>query len=408
MKLSPELIQRLPKTDLHLHLDGSLRPGTLIELARRRGVELPSFTEEGLFELLFKENYASLTEYLKGFQYTVAVLQDEEALEQTAYELMEDNIREGVRYIEVRFAPQLHVHAGLTFQAVMQAVSRGLDRAASRYNRESAAIREGREPRYAYGIIACAMRKFEPFYSDFYKRIFDIHSFSSAKEVFKLASLELVRAMVDVRDRFGVPVVGFDLAGDEAGYPAMDFEEAYDFAHRHFMKKTVHAGEAYGPESIFQAISYLHADRIGHGYYLFSPEMIQSEEITDPAHYIERLANFIAERRITIEVCLSSNLQTNPKLGNLSRHSFTRMMAHSLSCTICTDNRLVSRTTVSREWQLALEHFPITFKDLRNLLIYGFKRNFFPGPYLEKRQYVRQAIDFIDQFEPAIQAEATS
>ncbi len=248
MKLSPELIQRLSKTDLHLHLDGSLRPGTLIELARRRGVELPSFTEEGLFELLFKENYASLTEYLRGFQYTVAVLQDEEALEQTAYELMEDNIREGVRYIEVRFAPQLHVHAGLTFQAVMQAVSRGLDRAASRYNRESAAIREGREPRYAYGIIACAMRKFEPFYSDFYKRIFDIHSFFSAKEVFKLASLELVRAMVDVRDRFGVPVVGFDLAGDEAGYPAMDFEEAYDFAHRHFMAKTVHAGEAYGPE----------------------------------------------------------------------------------------------------------------------------------------------------------------
>jgi adenosine deaminase len=399
MKLSPELVRLLPKTDLHLHLDGSLRPETLIDLARSRGVPLPSESVAGLFELVFKDKYASLTEYLQGFQYTVAVLQDPEALERVAFELMEDNILEGVRYIEVRFAPHLHVHPGLGFQEVLQAVDRGLSRAAARHNGESEAVRSGREPRFAYGIIACAMRKFEPFYSDFYRRFFELHSYTPPKQVFQLAAVELARAVVDIRDRCGVPVVGFDLAGDEFGYPAVDFKEAYDYVHRHFMKKTVHAGEAYGPESIFQAITECHADRIGHGCYLFSDDMIRSPEITDRADYVNRLSQYIADRRITVEVCLTSNLQTNPQIHSLAEHSFGRMRASDLSCTLCTDNRLVSRTTMCRELGLALEHFPITAKELKDLLVYGFKRSFYPGPYEEKRRYVRAVINYYEDLQ---------
>lgn len=399
MKLPADLIRHLPKTDVHLHLDGSLRPETLIDLARGHRVQLPSGTVDGLFELVFKEKYAGLTEYLHGFQYTVAVLQDPESLERVAYELMEDNILEGVRYIEVRFAPHLHVHPGLGFQEVLQAVDRGLSRAVAHYNSRSEGVRNGREPRFAYGIIACAMRKFEPVYSDFYRRFFELHSYSPPKQVFQLAAVELARAVVDIRDRCGVPIVGFDLAGDEFGYPAVDFKEAYDYVHRNFMKKTVHAGEAYGPESIFQAITECHADRIGHGCFLFSGDMIRSPEITDRQDYVNRLSQYIADRRITIEVCLSSNLQTNPQIHNLAEHSFGQMRASNLSCTLCTDNRLVSRTTMCRELGLALEHFPITAKELKDLLVYGFKRSFYPGPYEEKRRYVRSVINFYEELQ---------
>jgi adenosine deaminase len=399
MLISQDLIRLLPKTDLHLHLDGSLRVGTLIELARQQQVELPSYTEDGLLEQVFKENYASLTEYLEGFRYTVAVLQTPEALEQVSYELMEDNILEGVRYIEVRFAPQLHVQPNLSWKEVLEAVDRGLRRATRRYNEASVAIRRGEEPPYAYGIIACSLRKFEPVYSDYYRRLFEIHRYSPPKEIYRLASLELARAMVDLRDRYSVPVVGFDLAGDEKGYPAIDHRDAFDFAHKNFLKKTVHAGESYGPESIFQAITDLHADRIGHGYSLFHPEMIRSDHRHKKDRYSEDLSQFIADRRITIEVCLSSNIQTNPNLKDLDSHSFKQMKEHRLSTTICTDNRLVSRTTVCRELGLTLRHFPHTVDELKDLLIYGFKRSFYPGDYPEKRAYVRQAFNLFEKLQ---------
>jgi len=391
-----DVIRALPKTDLHVHLDGSLREATLIELARERGVKLPSETVEGLNELVFRPHYASLAEYLHGFALTGAVMKDAEALERIAYELAWDNIDEGVRYIEVRFAPHLHVHPGLGFQEVLQAVDRGLSRAVAHYNSRSEGIRNGREPRFAYGIIACAMRKFEPVYSDFYRRFFELHSYSPPKQVFQLAAVELARAVVDIRDRCGVPVVGFDLAGDEFGYPAVDFKEAYDYVHRNFMKKTVHAGEAYGPESIFQAITDLHADRIGHGYHLFSPGLC-GPGVADPDEYVRRLARYIADRRITIEVCITSNLQTNPTIKTVKNHVLGRMLAENLSATLCTDNRLVSHTTVSRELQLAIEAFEMDLKQLRNTIVYGFKRSFFPGPYNERRRFVRQIIDHYDR-----------
>ncbi len=390
-----DVIRALPKTDLHVHLDGSMRESTLIELARERQVKLPSDTVEGLNELVFRPHYASLAEYLHGFALTGAVMKDAEALERIAYELAWDNINEGVRYIEVRFAPQLHTHKNLSFREVMQAVDRGLRKAKDEYARSPAVAEQG-EPPFYYGIIVCAMRFFTRGFSDWFGQIVDTFQEAPPEQVFGLASLELARAAVRIRDEEGLPIVGFDLAGREDGYPASDHQQAYDFVHRSFMHKTVHAGEAYGPESIFQAITDLHADRIGHGYHLFSPELC-GPGVSDPEEYVRRLARYIADRRVTLEVCITSNLQTNPTIKQARNHAFGRMLQENLSATLCTDNRLVSHTTVSREVQMAVEAFELDLKQLRNTIIYGFKRSFFPGPYTERRRFVRQVIDHYDR-----------
>lgn len=393
--ITPDLIRALPKTDLHVHLDGSLRERTLIELAKERNVKLPSETVEGLNELVFRSHYANLAEYLHGFQYTCAVLQDAEALERVAYELAWDNIDEGVRYIEVRFAPQLHTHDGLSMEEVLRAVDRGLKRAQQEHE-GSPAVTENKEPPFRYGIIVCAMRFFTEAFSPWFKRLVSIFADAPPSQVFGMASLELARAAVRIRDQEGIPIVAFDLAGREDGYPASDHQQAYDHAHRSFMHKTVHAGEAYGPESIFQAITDLHADRIGHGYHLFSPQLC-GPEVLDPDQYVSRLADYIASRRITIEVCITSNLQTMPFLKSPREHAFGKMLQEKLSATLCTDNRLVSHTTVSREIEIAVEAFGMDLSQLRNTLIYGFKRSFFPGPYSGRRTYVRQIIDYYDR-----------
>lgn len=390
-----EFVREVPKTDLHVHLDGSLRLATLIDLARERKVDLPSWTEEGLHQTVFKAQYADLVEYLHGFKYTCAVLQDAEALERVSYELALDCFAEGVRYVEVRFAPQLHVHDALGLRDVVRSVARGLDRAKAEIN-ASPPIAGKREPRFECGIVACAMRMFTAGFSSYYRSFTRVHAFTVPDDVYRLASLELARAVVALKRDEGLPIVGFDLAGPEAGFPAGDHVAAYQYVHEHFINKTVHAGEAYGPESIFQAITNLHADRIGHGYHLFSADRIQDPEIPDREGYVRRLAQYIAERRITIEVCLTSNLQTMPDLRSVGQHNFRKMLDGRLSVTLCTDNRLVSDTTVSKEVSLALKHFDLSPRQLRDILIYGFKRSFFPGTYQEKRAYVRQVIDFYD------------
>ncbi len=390
-KLTEALVRALPKADLHVHLDGSLRVGTLIELARERGVVLPSMTEEGMNALVFKPTYANLGEYLAGFAWTGAVMQDAEALERIGYEFAWDNANEGVRYVEVRFAPQLHQHAGFNGREVLRAVDRGLDRAAREIN-----ARDPDALPFRYGIIVCALRMFAEPFSHYYGQLLRALPSSPPKKVFALASLELAREAVTARDDEGIPVVGFDLAGQEDGYPADDHQEAYDFAHEHFMYKTVHAGEAYGAESIFQAITKLHADRVGHGYLLFNPERVTDPNIKDPSAYVRRLAEVIADRRITMEVCITSNLQTNPSIGAAQAHTLRKMLDNRLSVTLCTDNRLVSHTTMTDEVSLAVRELAITHRELRDIVIHGFKRSFFPGSYIEKRAYVRKAIDAFD------------
>lgn len=394
LQITRELIADLPKTDLHVHLDGSIRISTLIELAKEQGVELPSQTEEGLRDLVFKERYEDLPAYLHGFMYTCAVMQNLESLERVSYEFAWDNIEEGVCYVEPRFAPQLHMGANRSFADVILAANQGFKRARDEYN-ATEDVRLGVKPAFQYGIIVCAMRMFADGFSDYYKRLLSVHSHAPKTSVYAMASLELARAAVQTRREFDVPIVGFDLAGQENGFPAADHVAAYDFAHKNFLKKTVHAGEAYGPESIFQAITDLHADRIGHGYHLFSPWLIEGKD-KDKKRYVDDLAQYMSDRRVTIEVCITSNLQTNPNLKMVEHHAFAEMLKARLSATFCTDNRTVSRTTVTDEIFKAVQGFHMSPRELRHYVIYGFKRSFFPGTYLQKRAYARQAIDYYD------------
>jgi adenosine deaminase len=400
-----DLIRRLPKTDLHVHLDGSLRLSSLIEMARERKVALPAETEEGLRESVFRPHYRDLAEYLEGFKYTVAVLQDAPALERAAFELAEDCQAEGVRYVEVRFAPQLHVQPGFELPDVVKAVDRGLRRATLAFNRRPE-VASGSEPPFVAGIILCALRFFRPEFSSGYRRFFEAMPEAPVGEVYAAASMEVARAAARLRREDGLLVVGVDLAGREKGYPADDHRQAYQVAHEAFLGKTVHAGEDYGPESIFQAIGDLHADRIGHGTWLFDESKIHDPRIVDRKRYVEELAQFVADKRITVEVCLTSNQQTVPELASdLRRHPFGEMRRRRLSCTFCTDNRLVSHTTVSNEIARAVEAFALTPGELRDVLIYGFKRSFFPGTYQEKRAYVRQVIDYTNRVMAAAGAD---
>ena len=399
MKSFPrEFLKAIPKTDLHVHLDGSLRIPTLIELAKERKIDLPSFTEEGLKEKVFKERYRDLVEYLQGFQYTIAAMQTPEALERVAYEFALDTFADGVRYVEPRFAPQQHAGASMSVDDVLVAVDAGLARARREINARPE-IASGSEPPFEYGIIGCAMRMFSEGFSAYYRRLYEIHPHMPKEDLFGLASLDLVRTMIDVRDRLGIPIAGFDLAGAEAGYPAEDHKRAYDLALKNFLKKTVHAGEAYGPASIFQAITDCNADRIGHGTHLFDTGLVDLPTEEEKGKYVRALWQYIADRRITIEVCLTSNLQTMPHINDLAHHPAAQMLDDRLSVTFCTDNRLISHTEATDELVLAVTHFPISARRLKDIVIYGFKRSFYPGDYLEKRKYIRGIIDYYEAME---------
>ncbi|MBT3191434.1 MAG: adenosine deaminase family protein [Verrucomicrobia bacterium] len=401
--ITSEFIRAIPKSDLHVHLDGSLRLGTLIELAKAHGVELPSYEAAGLRELVFKDRYANLGEYLHGFAYTCAVLRDAESIERVACELAEDNIAEGVRYIEVRFAPQLHVRDELQMKDVVGAVAAGLERGAKSHNNTSA-VKQGDDIPFEFGIIVCAMRSINEHMSPYYKRLFHLLSGTPHKELCTLASMEMVRLAVELRDKHGLPIVGFDLAGEEAGYPAAYHTQAYQFAHSHFLRKTVHAGEAYGPESIFQAITDCYTNRIGHGTFLFSSEMIQDPNIADKAAYVESLAEYVASQRITMEVCITSNLQTVPEFETINDHPICRMIESSLSVSVCTDNRLISNTTVSRELELIASALCLHPAQFKNLVVAGFKGSFFGGGYNQKRAYVRQMMSLYEKHEQTLLA----
>lgn len=392
LKIPVEFLRRIPKADLHVHLDGSLRLSTLIDLAKQQHLPLPSYTEKGLRKLVFKDKYASLVEYLKGFEYTDAVMQDAASIERIAYELGQDAIAEGVRYMEVRFAPQLHANDTLTSADAIRAVVRGLARAQQAHN-ASAAVKKGTELEFHFGVIACAMRNFNKMMSSYYATLIGTLSQSSKREVVGIASLELAKLIVKLSKEENLPIVGFDLAGEEAGYPAADHVAAYQYVHKHFIRKTVHSGEAYGPESIFQAITDCYANRIGHGTHMFRADMIKDRKVTDKQGYIDSLANYLASERVGVEVCLTSNLQTLPEITSIKTHPIAEMIKRGLPVTINTDNRLVSNTTVTKEMELLVKHVNLTPKELKNLVIAGFKSGFFPGAYTDKSKFVRKVID---------------
>lgn len=401
-KIPVEFLHRIPKADLHVHLDGSLRLATLIELAKKDGIALPAYTEEGLRKKVFKDKYNSLVEYLRGFAYTKAVMQSAQNIERIAYELGQDTLKDGVRYLEVRFAPQQHINEHLTVEQSLRAAVRGLARAQREHN-TSAAVKKGEDLPFYFGIIACAMRNFDASTSAYYASILKVLSQMDKNKVIAIASLELAKAVVPLIEKEHLPIVGFDIAGEEAGYPASNHILSYQYAHKHFLCKTVHAGEAYGPESIFSAITDCYANRIGHGTNLFETKLIQDKSVKDKKAYVEGLSNYLAQERIGIEVCLTSNLQTRPDIKSIRKHPVGKMIQHGLSVCINTDNRLVSNTTLTKEFELLTREVELTPNTLRNLVVAGFKNGFFPGTYLQKRSFVHKVLERYRELEKTYQ-----
>jgi len=467
-----EFLLRIPKADLHIHLDGSIRVSTLIDLAKEQNISLPSYDEEELKQMVFPPTYTSLVDYLAGFGYITKVLSSKQALERVAYEVALDAYDTGVRYIEVRFAPQLHAIPGkLSIEEIICSVNLGLERAVkdadeldklsgeeemynNRYNGEynkdtvdklemlfSGKVHpyNAAAPPHHYGIICCAMRFFLPDTSPYYQAFWEVHTGEDQHRVFGLASVALVTAINNLREKgkcchgcgsssiekeetvhnndYILPIVAIDVAGAESGYPASDHKEAFDLAHSSFLNKTVHAGEAYGPESIYSAITDLHAERIGHGCNVFKWNIIgegegrggrsksnkEKEEISDDIKraYVENLTRYLGGMRTCFEVCLSSNLQTMPELnGDLRGHSARKMIQEELAVTFCTDNTLVSHTDMVKELTLAAEAFELSPGQLRNCVYNGFKRSFMATKrYRAKRDYNRKVISYYKKVE---------
>jgi len=295
-------------------------------------------------------------------------------------------------------------------------VNKGLRQARDEYNDELlSAQRQGQrlgEPSYQYGIIVSAMRMFFKGMSRYYDALYALHPYEGAEQLSSMASLALVQASLKARDEDGIPIVGVDIAGAERGFHASVHQPAYDLAHQKWTHKTVHAGEGFGPESIGQAVRDLHAERIGHGFHLFNEEQVEGTHKPRAAEYVHNLVRWVSDLRITMEVCLTSNLNTMPGL-ELKDHPIRKMLDSKVSVTLCTDNRLVSNTTTVKELQKGIDTFELTPKQLRETVITGFKRSFYPGPYTERRAYVRQVMDFYDQLlqehgMPAIPASPSS
>lgn len=340
MPTSPSLTRATlaawPKAELHCHLDGSLRLETLLALAKHQGKLdfLPADSLAGLQEALLAIDHAgSLEAYLSWFRYSLAVMQSREALARIAYELAEDNARENVCYLEVRYAPILHVEEGLSLEAVNDAVLDGL-RAAER----DFGIRTA--------LIICGLR--------------------NRPESDSMRQAELA---VAYRHK---GVVAFDLGGGEAGYPAKQHLSAFYHARNHLLKLTIHAGESWGPDSIKQALFYCGAHRIGHGITLVrDPELLQ----------------YVVDRQIPLEVCPTSNVQTS-SAPSYADHPIRILVEAGVAVTINTDNRLFSRTTMTDELWRVHQHSGVSADALRTIVLNGFRHAFLPWD--EKQDLLRR------------------
>jgi adenosine deaminase len=343
-KLTLQDIQRLPKTDLHVHLDGSLRIPTILQLAEQQKVKLPGDTPESLRSFVEMGNEcSSLVEYLRAFDVTLSVMQTYDSLVRTAFELAEDAAAENVRYMEVRYSPILHQQKGLTLYNIVQAVLEGL------------ALAEHKYP-ILTGVILCGIRHISPEMSN------------------KLADLT-----VAFKNK---GVVGFDLAGAEEDFPAKKHREAFSRVLANNINCTLHAGEAYGPESVHQAIHLCGAHRIGHGV-----RLIEDGD----------LLNYVNDHRIPLELCPSSNVQTKA-VSRLEDHPIRLFYDMGLRVTVNTDNRMVTHTTVSEEYYKLHETLQFTLDEIKEVIIMGFKSAFMP--YGDKRALLATVVDELKSFKP--------
>lgn len=338
--ITREQIEKLPKVELHCHLDGSLRIETILELAKERKVKLPTTNPKKLREILVQDNAANLVEYLKAFDVTLSVMQDWEALERIAYELIADVAQENCVYIEVRYAPVLHQRSGMKLTNVVEAVLSGLRRGEADFG-------------VKWGLIICGMRMSDP------------------QETLQMAEL-----CVMYKHR---GVVGFDLAGAEAQYPASDHRDAFGLILRNNVNITIHAGEAYGPESIRQALHECGAHRLGHA--------VRLKEDGD-------LLNYCCDHRIPLEINLTSNVQTGA-VKSLQHHPLRTYYDFGLRCCICTDNRLISGVSLTDEFMIAHNILGFSLEEMKDLVIYGLKSSFL---------HYRDKVELINKVLPQLHA----
>jgi adenosine deaminase len=321
--VSIDLVRRLPKAELHCHLDGSVRPETLLELAREYRVSMPRDSAEELREYMLVTDARNLEDYLARFEVTLSVMQSADAIERIAYELAVDAARDGVWYIEVRFAPILNTRLGLSLDEVVDACAHGLQRAE-------------REAQIVGRVIICGLRNLEP-----------------------ETSLTLARLAVDHRHN---GVVAFDLAGGEIGNPASLHAEAFRFALEHDLACTCHAGEGDGASSVREAVHVCGAHRIGHATRLFEDES---------------LSQYVNDRRIALEICLTSNVHTRAA-ESYAMHPMRQYFDRGMNVVLNTDNRLMSGTTLTGEYMHAADELHFTFDDLAQVAMNGFASAFLP------------------------------
>src|SRR5215470_6656888 len=329
--LTHDAIRTAPKVLLHDHLDGGLRPSTVVELAAEHGHRLPT-TDPGELAAWFRDaaGSGSLERYLETFEHTVGVMQDRESLTRVAAECAQDLAADGVVYAEVRYAPELHTERDLHLEQVVEAVLDGF-----------AAGSRGRDIRI--GVLLTAMR----------------HAARSS---------EIAELAVVYRD---AGVVGFDIAGAEAGFPHTRHLDAFEYLRRQNAHFTIHAGEGFGLPSIWEALQWCGADRLGHGV-----RIMDDIEIT-PAGMatLGRLASYVRDRRIPLEMCPTSNVQTGAA-PSIEEHPIRLLRQLSFRVTVNTDNRLMSGVTLSSEFHRLAETFGYGWRDIEWLTINAMKSAF--------------------------------
>lgn len=332
-RVDTDVIRHLPKAVLHDHLDGGLRPATVVELAEAVGHTLPTNDPDELAAWYFEAaNSGDLVRYIATFEHTLAVMQSREGLLRTAEEYVLDLAADGVVYGEVRYAPELNTNGGLTLAEVVETVQEGLAAGMAKAAAAGTPVR--------VGTLLCGMRMFD-----------------RVREAADLA--------VAFRD---AGVVGFDIAGAEAGFPAADHVDAFEHLRRESVPFTIHAGEADGLASIHQALQVCGAQRIGHGVRI-------TDDIVDGK--LGRLAGWVRDRRIALEMCPTSNLQTGAATS-MAEHPITALKDLGFRVTLNTDNRLVSGTTMTREMSLLVEQAGWTVEDLRTVTVNALKSAFIP------------------------------